>query len=190
MNEQKNTITGGPAKEQAPVPSTDSTTQTTDKTEATQAPQIANPGKPAEEAAASSAPDTQTGKAETGALALDYLSGGYYKGEGKQSYPNPALVDQAETIGKSLAAGGVTATAFNRLMRTLKTAKNKPFDAQEGALKKVIPQVIDLENRKKAPPLLREVVERNREAVHSPADFAACLDHIQDIAVFLAASQK
>lgn len=154
MNEQKNTITGGPAKEQAPVPSTDSTTQTTDKTEA---------------------------------LALDYLSGGYYKGEGKQSYPNPALVDHAEGIGKSLAAGGVTATAFNRLLRTLKAAKNKPFEAQEGALKKLTVQVIDLENKKKAPPLLREIVERHREAVHSPADFAACLDHLRDIYIYLAA---
>lgn len=176
MSEQKNTITGGPAKEQAPVPSTDSTAQTT------QAPQIANPGKPAEEATASS---TQTNSTE--ALALDYLSGGYYKGEGKQSYPNPSLVDHAEGIGKSLAAGGVTATAFNRLLRTLKAAKNKPFEAQEGALKKLTVQVIDLDNKKKAPPLLREIVERHREAVHSPADFAACLDHFRDIYIYLAA---
>lgn len=135
-------------------------------------------------------PDAQTDEADTGALAPDYLSEGYYKGEGKNRYPNPVLVDQAETIGKSLAAGGVTATAFNRLLRTLKTAKNKPFDAQEGALKKLIPQVIDLENKKKAPPLLREIVERNRTEVQNAADFAACLDHFKDIATFLAAAQK
>lgn len=132
----------------------------------------------------------QTAEDTTGTLVPAYLSGGYYKGEGKNRYPDPALVDQAETIGKSLAAGGVTATAFNRLMRTLKAGKNKPFEAQTGALKKVIPQVIDLENRKKAPPLLREIVERNRAAVQSEADFAACLDHLRDIGVFLVAEQK
>ena len=95
-------------------------------------------------------------------------------------------MDHAEGIGKSLAAGGVTAAVFNRLLRTLKAAKNKPFEAQEGALKKLIVQVIDLENRKKASLLLREIVERNREAV-SPADFAACLDHFRDIYIYLAA---
>lgn len=132
-------------------------------------------------------PDAQTNETDTGALAPDYLSEGYYKGEGKSRYPNPSLVDHAEGIGKSLAAGGVTATVFNRLLRTLKAAKNKPFEAQEGALKKLIVQVIDLENRKKAPLLLREIVERNREAVHSPADFVACLDHFRDIYIYLAA---
>lgn len=129
----------------------------------------------------------ETTEDATGELALDYLAGGYYKGEGKSRYPNPVLVDQAETIGKNLAAGGVTATVFNRLLRTLKAAKNKPFEAQEGALKKLIVQVIDLENRKKAPLLLREIAERNREAVHSPADFVACLDHFRDIYIYLAA---
>lgn len=163
------------------APETPKATEATKTPETVQVPPLATN---------SSTPDTQTNETDTGAFASDYLSEGYYKGEGKSRYPNPVLVDQAETIGKSLAAGGVTATAFNRLLRTLKTAKNKPFDAQKGALKKLIPQVIDLENKKKAPPLLREIVEHNRTAVQNEADFAACLDHIQDIAVFLAASQK
>lgn len=121
-----------------------------------------------------------------GNIPAEYLRGGYYVGEGKGRYPDPVLVDQAEEIGKSLAAGGVTATAFNRLLRTLKTAKNKPFEAQAGALKKIVPQVLDLERKKKAPPLLREIVERNRAAVKDKDDFAACLDHFQDIGIFLA----
>lgn len=120
----------------------------------------------------------------------DYLAGGYYKGEGKNRYLTPNLVDQAEEIGKALAAGGVSATAFNRMLRTLKEARRKPYEAQEGALKKLMPQVLDLERKKKAPPLLRELVERNREAVKDEADFAACLDHLRDIGVFLAAEQK
>lgn len=147
----------------------------------------------------SSSPPTETSEASIPAPEIsevpsspltDYLSEGYYKGEGKNRYPDPALVDQAEAIGKSLAAGGVTATAFNRMLRTLKTAKKLPFDAQQGAMKKLLPQVMDLERKKKAPPLLREVVECNRAAVKNEADFAACLDHLRDIGVFLAVEQK
>lgn len=129
------------------------------------------------------APEAATPTA--GNIPAEYLRGGYYVGEGKNRYPAPALVDQAEEIGKSLAAGGVTATAFNHLLRTLKTAKKKPFEAQAGALKKIVPQVLDLERKKKAPPLLREIAERNRAAVKDKDDFAACLDHFQDIGIFL-----
>lgn len=177
MDNKKNAAATGTETQE--ITKTTSTTTTPGTSEATETPEAA---KTPEANAA------QTNSTE--ALASDYLSEGYYKGEGKNRYPNPALVDQAETIGKSLATRGVTRTAFNRLMRTLKTAKNKPFDAQEGALKKLIPQVIDLENKKKAPPLLREIVERNRAAVQSEADFSACLDHFRDIGVFLAAEQK
>lgn len=60
-------------------------------------------------------------------IPCNYLAGGYYRGEGNGRYPNPALVDQAEVIGKALAAGGVTPTAINRMIRTLKDAKKLPF---------------------------------------------------------------
>lgn len=96
-------------------------------------------------------------------------------------YTDPALVDQAEEIGKALAAGKVTPTVFNRLLRTLKVAQKLPFEAQAGAFKKALTQVTDLENQKKSPPMLREVVERNRAAVQTEADFAACLEHFRDI---------
>lgn len=163
MNEQKNSIMGGPAKEQAPTPSTDSTTQT---------------------------PPPATNSSAIDNLVPDYLSGGYHKGNEKARYIDPALVDQAEVIGKALAANGVRSTTLNKMVRTLKVAKRLPYEAQEGALKKLMPQILGLEQKKKSPVLLREVVERNRTAVQNEADFAACLDHIQDIAVFLAASQK
>lgn len=129
----------------------------------------------------------QTAEAATGTLAPAYLYDGYYKGEGKNRYPNPALVDQAEEIGKALAAGGVTVTVFNRILRTLKSAAKLSEEAQTGAFKKVLTQITDLENRKKAPPMLREVVERNRAAVQNADNYAACLDHFKDIRIYLTA---
>lgn len=164
MSEQKNISTNGePVTTQAPVPSTDSTTQT---------------------------PPPATNSSAIDNLVPDYLSGGYHKGNEKARYIDPALVDQAEVIGKALAANGVRSTTLNKMVRTLKAAKRLPYEAQEGALKKLIPQVIDLENKKKAPLLLREIVERNRTEVQNAADFVACLDHFKDIATFLAAAQK
>lgn len=105
-------------------------------------------------------------------------------------YTDPALVGQAEAIGKALAQSGVPANAVKKMFRTLKTAARLPYEAQQGALKKLTPQVLDLEQKKKAPALLREVVERNQAAVQNGADFAACLDHFRDIAIFLQAAQS
>lgn len=121
----------------------------------------ATPSETAEATEATKAPEASS------SLPADYLSEGYYKGEGQKRYPAPTLVEQAEEIGKALAGGGVSATAFNRMLRTLKAAKKLPFDAEQGAIKKLMPQVLDLERKKKAPPLLRELVERNRAAVKS-----------------------
>lgn len=126
---------------------------------------------------------TSPATASPGTLPADYLTGGYRKGEGKESYPNPALVDQAEIIGKALAAGGVTPTAINRMIRTLKDTKKLPFDAQQGAMKKLLPLAL-----KEKKPLLREVVEHNQAAVKNELDFVACLEHFRDIAVFLEAN--
>lgn len=122
-------------------------------------------------------------------LPADYLTGGYFRGEGKKRYTDPALVGQAERIGTELAQSGVPASAVKKMFRTLKTAARLPYEAQQGALKKLTPLVLDLEHRKKAPTLLREVVERNQAAVENGADFAACLDHFRDIAIFLQAAQ-
>lgn len=116
-------------------------------------------------------------------IPCNYLAGGYYRGEGNGRYPNPALVDHAEIIGKALAAAGVTPTAFNRMMRALKGAEKLPYDAKQGALKKLLPLAL-----KEKKPLLREVVEHNRAAVKNEADFAACIDHFKDISIFLAAN--
>lgn len=119
-----------------------------------------------------------------------YLSGGYFQGEGKCRYPDPDLVGQAEAIAKELSASNTPPAALNRMVRTLKTAARLPYPAKQGALKKLTPQVLDLENKKKAPPLLREVVERNQAAVKNEADYAACLDHFKDIGIYLTAAQS
>ena len=71
------------------------------------------------------------------------------------------------------------------MIRTLKDAKKLPFDAQQGALKKLIPLAL---KEKKTSHLLREVVEHNQAAVKNELDFAACIDHFKDISIFLAAN--
>lgn len=126
----------------------------------------------------------------TPALPDGYLSKGYYVGEGKGRYTDPELVAHAETIGKTLAASGVKSAVLNKMVRTLKTAARLPYAAQQGAMKKLTPQVLDLENKKKCPPLLREVIEHNQAAVQNEADYAACLDHFRDIGIYLTAAQS
>lgn len=145
-----------------------------------------------------STPENNTQGAETAAPAQNaaatlpdnYLTGGYFRGEGKKRYTDPALVGQAEAIGKALAQSGVPANAVKKMFRTLKTAARLPYEAQQGALKKLTPQVLDLEHKKKAPPVLREIVERNQAAVQNEADFKACVDHFKDIAVYLTDAQS
>lgn len=141
----------------------------------------------------STAPSTTSMTATTGTtpaiLPTDYLVGGYYRGEGKGRYVDPALIDQAEAIGTALAADGVKPAVLNRMIKTLKTAARLPYAAQQGALKKLSPQVLDLEHKKKAPPMLRELVERNQATVQNEADYAACLDHFRDIVVYLTVAQ-
>ena len=165
---------------------TTSVTVTTTPTATTSATATATP------TATTSATATATPAATTSAtitLPDNYLAGGYFHGEGKGRYLDPALVDQAAMIGKALSASKTPPAALNRMVRTLKTAARLPYPAKQGALKKLVPQVLDLENRKKAPALLREVVERNQAAVKDEADYKACLSHIQDISIFLASEQ-
>lgn len=75
------------------------------------------------------------------------------------------------------------------MARTLGEARKKPYPAMVGALKKVQVQAIGIEHRKKTGSLLREIVGRNMAAVKSEADYAACLDYFQDIAIYLRDAQ-
>lgn len=78
----------------------------------------------------------------------------------------------------------MTVTAINRMVKTLKDAKKLPFEGQQGAIKKLLPLALKEKN-----PLLRELVEKNRAAVRTSEDYTACLEHFQDVAIFLAAAK-
>lgn len=129
--------------------------------------------------------------AATASLPADYLTGGYYKGEGKNSFTDPALMEYAEAIAQALAASKTPPSVVNKMLRTLKgvAGPRYPFAAKQAALKKVKIQAIDIECKKKTA-LLREVVERNLEAVQNEADYKACLSHLKDIAIYLAAAKN
>lgn len=181
IEELKKSLTSGSNTALSPAVSTTDETVVTNETASAAVPNGSTPATPEQPTTAAS--ETATA---VGTLPADYLRDGYYQGEGKNRYPDPALVDHAEALGQILAAGGVTPTAFNRMVKVLKSAAKLPLPGQQGALKKLLPLAL---KEKKAPPLLREVVERNRAAVETEADFAACLDHFQDIGIFLAAAQ-
>ena len=184
VEELKKSLTSGSGSVATPAPATTNETPTPGTsnitaeigTDTSEAPEEIISETPASTTTSEVPPPPAT-------IPCNYLAGGYYRGEGNGRYPNPALVDQAEVIGKALAAGGVTPTAINRMIRTLKDAKKLPFDAQQGAMKKLLPLAL-----KEKKPLLREVVEHNRAAVKNEADFAACIDHFKDISIFLAAN--
>lgn len=177
MNQRK--IIGEPVEGQAP------TNMTADTKTANTSTTPASDTAPAQGQKESVSDADNPGNGSESVLG-EYLAQGYYKGEGKGRYPDPSLVDYAEIIGKALAAGGVTATAFNRMVKTLKGAEKLSYEAQQGALKKLVPLVL---KEKKAPALLREFVDRNRESVRNETDFAACLDHFRDVSVFLAVNR-
>ena len=106
---------------------------------------------PASGTTAATPASTPAADSTAATLPEGYLSGGYFHGEGKCRYTDPALVDQAAQIGKALAASNTPPTAINKMVKTLKTAARLPYPAQQGALKKLTPQVLDLEHKKKAP---------------------------------------
>lgn len=119
---------------------------------------------------------------------LDYLSGGFYKGDGAGRYMDPDLVDgAAKKIAKDLAAGGMKQSAFNPILRELKRANKKtlPLEAKRGALVGAIPQAKQLVQRHRAPELLVEILERNRSAVQDSADYTAAVKHLIAVNVYL-----
>lgn len=168
-------------------------TAATEANKATAAEQNTNGTTPATDAIATTPADAEPAAPEqntnTATLSVDYLKGGYFRGEGKGRYTDPALVGQAERIGTALAQSGTPASAMNKMVKTLKASSRLPYEAQRGSLEKLTPQVLDLEHKKKAPALLREVVERNQAAVQNEADFKACLEHFQNIAIYLRAAK-
>lgn len=182
----------------ASTTATSTATADTNATKATATEQNAKGTTPATDATATTPANATPADAEpaapeqntiTATLSVDYLKGGYFRGEEKGRYTDPALIGQAERIGTALAQSGTPASAMNKMVKTLKASSRLPYEAQRGSLEKLTPQVLDLEHKKKAPALLREVVERNQAAVQNEADFKACLEHFQNIAIYLRAAK-
>lgn len=164
------------------------TTSTTATTTATATEQIASGTTLATTTAngETAAPELDSAAAK---IPDDYLKTGYFISEGKGRYTNPNLIDYAKVFGKALADSGTPASAMNRLVRTLKTASRLPYPAMVGTLKKAQAQAIDIEHRKKTGPLLREIINRNMEAIENEADYREFLSHARDIAIFLTDAQ-
>lgn len=126
-------------------------------------------------------------------LPAGYLSGGYYKGSGTGRYINPDLLDkQAHELAHSLAREGLKQSALNSVLRDLKKANKKtvPLEAKRGALIWAIPQAKLLVQRKRAPALLVDILERNRAAVETSEDYTAAFKHLTAVGVFLGDYQQ
>lgn len=146
---------------------------------------ITTNGEPVEGQAPTPSAEDKTLASTTSA---DYLSSGFYKGEGAGRYIDPALVDEkSKEIAKALAAGGMKQSAYNPILRELKRANKKtlPLEAKLGALAGAIPQAKQLVQRKRAPGLLVDILERNRREVQDSADYSAAIKHLTAVGVFL-----
>lgn len=129
----------------------------------------------------------------TDALAPDYLSGGYHKGEGKARYIGPDLLDKtAQQVARALAQSGLKQSSFNPILRELKRGDKRslPLEAKRGALSGAIVAAKLLEQRHRAPGLLCELLERNRAAVQTDEDYKAAVKHLTAVGVFLGDYQE
>ena len=158
--------------------------------ESTEAPEATTPA----EASVTAEAITNTAATPTaGNIPAEYLRGGYYNGEGAARYISPDLVGiMAQTIAKALADGGLKQTAIKSILRGLKRADKKtlPLDAKRGALTGAIVTAKQLHQRKRAPALLVEVLERNRVAVQDGEDYKAAVKHLTAVGVYLGDNQK
>ena len=131
--------------------------------------------------------------ASPGTLPADYLTGGYRKGEGSGTYIDPDLLDKtAQQVARTLAQGGLKQSSFNPILRELKRANKKmlPLEAKRSALSGAIVTAKDLVQRNRAPHLLGELLERNRAAVQTDADYKAAVKHLTAVGVFLGDYQE
>lgn len=139
------------------------------------------------------APQGMEAPEASSSLPADYLSEGYYKGEGAARYIDPDLVGEtAQRLAQDLATGGMKQTATNSILRELKRADKKtlPLDAKQGALSGAIVTAKQLQQRHRAPGLLVDILERNRAAVESDADYKAAVKHLTAVGVYLGDYQE
>lgn len=179
MKDMKNNTTGEPVEGQATTNMTADTKEANTSTTAQ---------APAKEATSPSPSTTPAENSAASGLPADYLDHGYYKGEGKGRYPAPELVGKlAQQVAETLASGGLKPSGFNPILRGLKKANKKtlPVEAKTGALSGAIVKAKLLEQRRRAPHALVELLERNRAAVHDAMDYEAAYQHLEAIGVYL-----
>lgn len=168
-----------------PAPAPAETAPTTSEAPAT------NDTSPATAAEDPTAQTDTSAPPAVGTLPADYLRGGYFKGEGKGRYADPDLVGPtAEELAKALAEGGLKQAGYNPILRELKKANKKtlPLEAKVGALAGAMVKAKLLEQRKRAPHLLVEVLERNRTAVQNTAGpdvYRVAYQHLEAVGAYL-----
>ena len=120
-------------------------------------------------------------------LPADYLSHGYYATTSFGSkYLRHEFVGEYAQIMAALLAD-MKPSDFSALLRGLKSNKKSslPYEARRTAVLELIPKVLQLVNRHKAPPLLLSFVKDNISHVHCDDDFAALLRHFEAIAAYM-----
>lgn len=122
-------------------------------------------------------------------LPKDYLKDGYYAiTEKGAKYLRPEFVGKyAESMADLLA--GMKPSDFNGLMRELKSNRKKslPFEARQTALVELLPKVMTLVHRKKAPALLIPFIRDNIAHIHVDDDWYAFYRFMEAIVGFMSA---
>lgn len=128
------------------------------------------------------------GPADEAKLSPDYLSNGFFIGEGDGRYPDPALVsDMAEVLGAGLAICGLKPAAYNSLLKPLKKVNKRTvvFEAKYGALLALRPKIMLMKQKKRAPHILLEIIDANIRELKDNSDFEVCYQHLEAVSAFL-----
>lgn len=122
-------------------------------------------------------------------LPKDYLKNGYYATTEKGvKYLRPEFVGKyAECMADLLV--DMKPSDFNGLIRELKSNRKKslPFEARQTALVELLPKVMTLVHRKKAPALLIPFIKDNIQYIQEEADWYGFYRFMTAIAGFLSA---
>lgn len=132
--------------------------------------------------------DIETSPADEAKLSPEYLANGFFVGEGDTRYPDPSLVSEmAEMLGIGLAICRLKPAAYNSLLKPLKKVNKRSvvFEAKRGALLALRPKIMLLEQKKRAPHILLEIIEANIAHLTDTADFDVCYQHLEAIGAFL-----
>jgi len=122
-------------------------------------------------------------------LPKDYLKNGYYETteKGVKFLRSEFVGKYAENIAKLL--GDMKPSDFDGLMRELKRNRKKslPFEARQTALIELLPKVMTLVYRKKAPALLVSFIKDNIDKIKTEDDWDAFYRFMKAIAGYLSA---